>query len=954
MFDELSSQCSGKVYWTDSPEDTHVRRAYATDASVYAEYPRAVVIPAHREDIVILVQWASRHKQALIPRAAGTSLAGQVVGAGIVVDVSVAFHQIIEVNVEESWVLVEPGVIRDDLNAFLKPFGLFFGPETSTASRAMIGGMIGNNSCGLHSVRWGTTRDQLLGIEAVLSTGELVWIDEKGIHGSQVEWVNEVNQLVRSNAALIRESSPKASVTRRNTGYALDALLEASPTNIVPLMAGSEGTLAFTTRAKLKLRPLPPAFVGVVAAHCSTLRQALELNLVALAHACEASELVDDLIIQYARQHPTQRDNSLFLEGNPKALLLVEFFAESAQALDIACTSFIHSAQEGGFGFAFPILRGDETKNAWDLRKAGLGLIRNIPGDTQPVNLIEDCAVSVEDLPDYMDDLSALLDRHQVAFSVYAHAGAGELHVEPLLNLKDPHGRVLFRTILAETAVLIKKYRGSLSGEHGDGRLRGEFIPFVMGEEMMRLFRQVKTIFDPEGIFNPGKIVDTPPMDAFLRVDDRLVGDLIPTVFHYPAEENILRLAEKCSGSGDCRKTEITGGTMCPSFMVTREEQHSTRARANALRYYFTDPTPERQSEAKQTLDLCLSCKACQSECPSAVDITQMKAEFLQQVHDKEGIPFRSLLVGYFPLLMRWSQPVAILFNYVFENNWMRGMIHRIIGFHPKRSMPHLGTKTVRGWWVKHTKRRKVDLNKPLVYVFVDEFTNYQDVALGVKTLQLIEKLGYRIEVLDHVESGRSFLSKGLVREAKKKAEINVRCFAGKISPETPLIGIEPSAILSFRDEYPALVGSDLRSEATHIAVHTYLFEEWFNQEVSQGRIQRTQFTFESRLVKLHVHCHQKAIAGPLAAKKALSFVKNYEVQLIPSGCCGMAGSFGYEQEHFEISQKIGELVLFPTIRKQALVTLIAATGTSCRHQIWDGTHRNSFHPIEILYDACV
>jgi len=954
MFQELSSLFKGRLYWTDSPEDTHVRRAYATDASVYAEYPRAVAVPAHAQDIVTLVQWATRHNQSLIPRAAGTSLAGQVVGSGVIVDVSVSFNAIREVNREEAWVLVEPGVIRDDLNAFLRPYGLFFGPETSTASRAMIGGMIGNNSCGLHSVRWGTTRDHVLGVEAVLSTGELVWIDAQGIHGSEVDWVTQINQLVISNRELIQEASPKATVTRRNTGYALDALVENRGTSIVPLLAGSEGTLLFITQAKLKLLPLPPAAVGVVAVHCTSLREALEINLQALAQGCEASELVDDLIIQYAREHPTQRENSLFLVGDPKALLLVEFFAESDEVLETQCQAFIQSVKEKGKGFAFPLLKGEETKKAWDLRKAGLGLIRNIPGDTQPVNLIEDCAVAVDDLPDYMDDLTVLLNRHKVSFSVYAHAGAGELHVEPLLNLKDPSGRRLFRTILEETAELIKKYRGSLSGEHGDGRLRGEFIPVVMGIEMMQLFHQVKAIFDPQGIFNPGKITNTPPMDEFLRVDDQRVGEIPSTVFHYPAEENILRLAEKCSGSGDCRKTEVTGGTMCPSFMATREEQHSTRARANALRYYFTDPTPERQSEAKQTLDLCLSCKACQTECPSAVDITQMKAEFLQQVYDKEGIPFRSLLVGYFPLLMRWSQPVAILFNYVFENKWMRGLIHRIIGFHPNRSMPHLGTKTVRGWWTKHTKRGKVDLNKPLVYVFLDEFTNYQDVSLGIKTLQLIEKLGYRIEILDHVESGRSFLSKGLVRAAQDRAEANIQCFAGRISAETPLIGIEPSALLSFRDEYPKLVGEGLRSAAEEIAHHAFLFEEWFNQEVTKGRITRTQFTFERRLIKLHVHCHQKAIAGPLAAKKALSFVKNYEVQLIPSGCCGMAGSFGYEREHFELSQKIGEMVLFPTIRTQEMTTLIAATGTSCRHQIWDGTKRSSYHPIELLYDACL
>ena len=954
MFDELEVQLSGKLYWKDTTEHRSVRSAYATDASVYSEYPRAVAIPAHVDDVRTLVRWAREHKQSLIPRAAGTSLAGQVVGSGIVVDVSRYFNQILEINTEDGWVMVEPGVIRDDLNHQLKPTGLFFGPETSTASRAMIGGMIGNNSCGLHSLRWGTTRDQLLGVEAVLSTGELVWIDEEGIHGSSVGWVQDVFQLVHENAELIAERSPKSTVTRRNTGYALDALLDNRQSSIVPLIAGSEGTLVFITKAKLRLRPLPPPFVAVVAVHCHSLRESLELNLLALAHGCEASELVDDVILEYAKQHPTQRTNSQFLVGEPKAILMVEFFGADEESIQTSCRGFIESCRNAGKGFAFPILQGEETKQAWELRKAGLGLIRNIPGDIQPVNLIEDCAVAVEDLPDYMDDLTDILTRHGVTFSVYAHAGAGELHVEPLLNLKDEKGRKLFREILAETSELIKKYRGSLSGEHGDGRLRGEFIPVVMGHEMLALFRQVKHIFDPDGLFNPGKIVDTPPMDAFLRVDEQPTLPLPSTTFGYGEQENILRLAEKCSGSGDCRKTELTGGTMCPSFMATREEQHSTRARANALRSYFTRPTGERKEEVKQTLDLCLSCKACQTECPSSVDITQMKADFLQHVYDREGIPLRSRLVGYFPLLMNWSQPFAILFNYLFETPWIRRTIHPLIGFHPDRSMPRLGKTTVLGWWKKRGAQTKNTEAKPLVYLFLDEFTNFQDVSLGIKTIQLIEKLGYRVDILNHVESGRTYLSKGLVRQAKQKAEKNVEVLAPFISEETPLIGIEPSAILTFRDEYPKLVSAPYQAKARHIAEHTFLFEEWFNREATRGNIEKTQFTLEERLVKLHVHCHQKAISGPLEAKKALSFVKNYRVQLIPSGCCGMAGSFGYEKEHFEISQQIGELVLFPTIRTQPLSTLIAATGTSCRHQIWDGIQRESYHPIEILHDACI
>ncbi len=955
MFEQLRAEFDGELYFDSSARDEAIRSVYATDASVYQEKPLAVAIPAHPGDIRKLINLAGLHGLTLIPRAAGTSLAGQVVGSGVVVDISKKFTGILELNSAERWVRVQPGVIRDDLNAWLRPHGLMFGPETSTSSRAMIGGMIGNNSCGLHSVIWGATRDNLLELKVLLSDGSEAVVDASGGDDNPLlaGIRNELRHMLTDEAlvSLITKNSPKPGITRRNTGYALDLLLE-NPANLLPLIAGSEGTLCFVTEAKLKLIPLPPPHAGMVAVHCSTLDESLRANLVALEHECAASELVDDYILRFTTINAGQSQNRFFIEGEPKAILMVEFFAESPSELADKLGGLVEALKQKGLGYAYPILTGEDTKKAWELRKAGLGLLRNLPGDAQPVNLIEDCAVDPADLPDYIRELEVLLKNHGLEYSMYAHAGAGELHVEPMINLKSPEGVEMFKTVLAETAVLVKKYRGSLSGEHGDGRLRGEFIPFMVGEEVYELFRRVKTIFDPGGVFNRGKITDTPPMNAYLRYGTMPAKASASTVFDFSAQESMLRLSEKCSGSGDCRKTEITGGTMCPSYMATRSERDTTRARANILRQYLTDPgaLAKGEAEVKEILDLCLSCKACKSECPSGVDVAKMKAEFTREYYEKHGVPFRARLIAGFTSQMKLAALLPVVYNFVFNNTFLRSNINRLIGFHPDRTMPLLGKTTVKHWFRKRAVAPAEKKKK--VLLFCDEFTNYNDSELGKKTVLLLEKLGYQVIIPEHLESGRTYLSKGMVKNAVGIAEANVKLLKDLAGPEMPIIGIEPSAVLTLRDEYPELVMPELREAARQIASHTFLFEEWFAGQIEKGLIEKSAFTTTPARIRLHGHCHQKALSSLVPAKKALSFPEGYEVMLIPSGCCGMAGSFGYEKEHYEVSMKIGELVLFPTIRQEAEEVIIAAPGTSCRHQIKDGTGRKALHPIEILYDA--
>ncbi len=967
-FISLAAALTGELFYTNEASHQTILRAYATDASVYQELPLAVAIPGDENDLKHLIAFADTHQITLIPRTAGTSLAGQVVGRGIVVDVSKYFNRVLEVNTAERWVRVQPGVIRDDLNAHLRPYGLMFGPETSTASRAMIGGMIGNNSSGLHSIVWGDTRSHLLSARVLLDDGSevvLEALDEAGLFNKlrqndrEGEVYRGITELLADpvNRKAIEEGYPKKSITRRNTGYALDMLADTGqPFNLCRLFAGSEGTLGILTEAKLNLLPLPPKEVGLLCIHCYSLIESLHANVVALKHQPEASELVDKYILDFTKGHPTYQYNRFFIEGDPEALIMVEFRAATLEEVERKAAELRLELQEKQLGYAYPLITGADTNRVWDVRKAGLGLIRNLPGDMQPVNLIEDCAVSPEDLPAYIEDVQVILGKHGLKASYYAHAGAGELHVEPILNLKSADGRRAFREVLADTAQLVKKYNGSLSGEHGDGRLRGEFIGAVLGNDVYRLLEQVKKLFDPKGIFNAGKIVNTPPMDQDLRYEKDTSGIRIDTIFDFTKQESILRLSEKCSGSGDCRRSHISGGTMCPSFMATREEKDTTRARANMLRQFLTGSTKANRfdhEEIKEVMDLCLSCKGCKTECPSGVDVAKMKAEFLQHYYDANGTPFRAWVIANFTKSQQLASFFPGIYNAMIGNRLLSGLVKRALGFAIDRSLPEVGAVTLRKW-IRRQQRNPSGRTFPngQVVLFCDEFTNYNDLEVGKAVYNLLTALGYDVRITGHLESGRTYLSKGLLRKAKKIANENVRQLSSQVGDSTPLIGIEPSAIITFRDEYPDLVDKELKPAADRLARHALLFDEFLAAEIRAGRISGERFSKELVHIKLHGHCYQKAFHLVGESQQILSLPENYTVEIIPSGCCGMAGSFGYEKEHYDVSMKVAELVLLPAVRNTPDKVLIAAPGTSCRHQIKDGLNRRALHPAEILWNA--
>jgi FAD/FMN-containing dehydrogenase/Fe-S oxidoreductase len=967
--ERLATELEGSLHF-----DSTTRKLYATDASVYREMPQAVAFPKTEEDLRKLVRFAREQGTSLIPRTAGTSLAGQVVGSGIVVDVSRYWTRILEIDAAERRVRVQPGVVRNELNLALVPHGVFFAPETSTQNRCMIGGMVGNNACGANSVVYGSTREHLVSARAVLSDGSVAefgplspeQFEEKYIGNTlEASIYRETKKLLENaeNRAEIAREFPKKSIHRRNTGYAIDLLADCAPFtpggppfNFCRLLAGSEGTLGFVTEITLACEPLPPRELALICVHCSSIDEALRANLVALRHAPRACELMDDNILECTKTNLEQRKNRFFVQGDPGAILAVELAADTREEVTAVAAQVESELRAAGLGYHFPIVWGANQNKVWNLRKAALGLLANIPGDAKPVAVIEDTAIDPADMPAYVREFDEILGRHGLSAVHYGHAASGELHLRPILNLKLEEHQKLFRIIGTEIAQLTKRFGGSLSGEHGDGRLRGEFLPMMVGEKNYALFRAIKRAWDPAGIFNPGKITDTPPMDASLRYQPNQPVRQFNTVLKFSDARGILRAAEQCNGSGDCRKTHLMGGTMCPSYMATRNEKDTTRARANILREVLTHSTksnPFDSDEIVPVMDLCLSCKGCKAECPSNVDVARLKAEWLQQRYDARGVPLRARLIGGFSRAMALASIAPGVFNFFVTNFATARLFKTFAGFAQGRSMPKLNKIPLRRWHRMHANKNGPFPNGR-VFLFCDEFTNFNDAEVGIKAVRLLNRLGYRVIIPKHVDSGRAQISKGLLRDARRLAIRNVELLKDVVTAGAPLVGIEPSAILGFRDEVPDLVPEHLVAAATTLAANTLLIDEFIAREADNGRIRREAFTQETRHIKLHGHCHQKALASLAATVRALELPVDYKVQMIPSGCCGMAGSFGYEKEHFDISMKIGELVLLPAVRAAPPETIIAAPGTSCRHQIKDGTGRIAQHPAEILHDALV
>lgn len=941
---------------------------YATDASVYKMLPLAVAFPKNNQAIKQLIEFAHENKTSLIPRTAGTSLAGQCVGEGIVVDVSKHFTKIISVDKKNKTVTLQPGVIRDELNQYLHPFGLFFGPNTSTSNRCMIGGMVGNNSSGTTSIQYGVTRDKVLQLKTLLSNGEEVvfseitsekFLQKTKLSSLEGRIYKTIYELLHAETVQkeIKKEFPKPEIHRRNTGYAIDSLLQSNlfggnneTINLSSLLCGSEGTLAFTTQITLKLDDLPPPKTAMVVTQYQNLENCLQDVSNVMKHHLHTCEMIDDTILNCTQNNKKYSEYRFFVEGKPKAILLLEIKSTTNHNLNQQVEALLKTIKQSNLSYANPVLKGGEINKALELRKAGLGLLGNMVGDRKTVACIEDTAVALQDLPNYIKEFSQLMRSFSQNAVYYAHAGAGELHLRPILNLKQEEDIVLFRKITTQVAQLVKKYQGSFSGEHGDGIVRSEFLKMQIGERNFKIIKKIKQVFDSNFIFNPGKVVDPYKMDANFRVHQQTLSTKIDTCLNFSDSQGIIRLAEKCNGSGDCRKTAQSNSVMCPSYQVTLDEKHSTRARANVLREVLNKDTPNpfNSEELKEVFDLCLNCKACATECPSNVDMAVAKSEFLYQYHKTHKPSFSHKLFAKSTYFNSLAARFFRVSNFIFQNEFTSKLVKKMSGIHSKRSLPIISSKNL----IKKLQsiNSEDNTNETNLIILVDEFTKYFDSYLLKDTYELLLKLGYHIQLVSHLESARALITKGFLKEAKQQVNTNIHYLKKIVSDKTPLIGIEPSAILGFRDDYIRL--ADDLIAAKEISKNTFLIEEFLASEIEKGAIVASQFTSENKIIKIHNHCHQKALSNQKVTFDVLNLPKNYKPTIINSGCCGMAGSFGFEKEHYEISMKIGELKLFPSIRKTDSETLIAANGTSCRHQIKDSVQREALHPVTILRRA--
>jgi len=943
LVEDLRRQIEGEVRF-----DKMTRVLYSTDASIYQIEPLGVVIPRTDEDVIAVIETANRHKVPILPRGGATSLAGQTVAQAIVIDFSKYMRQVLEVNSEERWARVQPGIILDELNHKIRSSGLMFAPDPSTSNRGNIGGALGNNSCGAHSIVWGKTVDNVRELSVVLSNGDTATLGPMSAEqiNSKSRGDKLENEIIRSLMAIgkaygeeITSRYPK--IQRRVSGYNLDELVD-NQLNLARFVVGSEGTLLTITEAKLQLVSRP-AFKALAVIHFQEMIESMEATVVALEMNPAAVEMIDSMILRQARTNLEYSRMMDFIEGDPEAILLVEVSGDSEREVRDKLDKVEARMARSRLGYALRriVSPGDQAK-VWAVRKAGLGLMMNVPGDAKPIPFVEDTAVPPEALPKYVKQFDEVVRAHGTTAGYYGHASVGCLHIRPLINLKTKDGIDSMLSIADQISDLVLEFGGSISGEHGDGLVRSMWLEKMFGPQISNAFREVKNAFDPNGIMNPGKIVDPPPMTKNLRVNPNYTTTEIRSGF--------TEAVEMCNGQGACRK--VVGGTMCPSYMVTRDEEHSTRGRANALRASISGILPADSMTGKrlhEVLDLCLECKACKAECPSNVDMAKLKYEFLDRYHSANGYSLRDRLFGNIATLSRLGSFFAPISNWILQSEGFKDLLEGIGGVDRRRELQPFASQTFVQWFRSRGGSPITTSSRGEVVLLADTFTNYNQPHLGIAAIKVLEKLGYQVIVPPFKCCGRPMLSKGMMGKAKSNARHNVKTVLPYLDRGAKLVGIEPSCILSFRDDYVDLLGST--TESRKVADNTMLVEEFFLYATG-GDNNNITVSKQSRPVIFHGHCHQKALAGTQPAMTALRSISGCDAQEIEAGCCGMAGSFGFEQEHFETSMEIGEMALFPIIRSQPIDSTIVSDGVSCRQQIRDGTGRNAKHLVEILAES--
>jgi len=942
--------------------DKFSRILYSTDASIYQIEPLGVVIPKSTEDVLAVCEVALKYKIPILPRGSGTSLAGQTVGRALIIDFSRHLDQILEIDAEEMSARVQPGVVLDHLNAALASKKLLFGPDTATSNRATIGGMVGNNSAGARSTIYKKTQENILGLSAVLADGRVHLLSKLTPEEAETRcridvFENKILTTVKNLAANHREEIlrryPK--IMRRVSGYNLDAFVDATQINLADLLIGSEGTLGIVTEAKVKLVPKPTHRILTIG-HFHSLMAALEAVEHILPHQPSAVELLDEMILQLTKATLEFRRKMTFVQDESKALLIVEFQGDDEGELLRRLEKLKDDMRARHIGFAWlDALTSEAQANVWTVRKAGLGLLYGVPGDRKPIAFVEDAAVPVNQMPQFIDEFTRIIREHDTEAGIYAHASVGCLHIKPLINLKLKLEVAKMRHLAEAVLELVLKFGGAMSGEHGDGLARSEWHRRLFGDEIYGAFKEIKKAFDPDDLFNPGKIVDAPAMHENLRYGEAYHAHEPATVFHYQQEGGFAAAVELCNGNGACRK--LTDGTMCPSFMVTREEEHSTRGRANLLRAAISGKLPLdtlRDKRLYDALDLCLACKGCKGECPTNVDMAKLKYEFLNNYHRTHGVPLGSLLFGNIAEVNRWLSPFAKLINPFFKFSLIKWSGEKIFGIDKRRQMPLYAATKFREWFEKRkpSNGQTNDRNNKVI-LFVDTFTNYHQPEVGRAAVTVLERLGFTVELVQHKCCGRPHLSKGLLNDARRLAEENVQLLYPHAAAAVPVVGLEPSCLLTLRDEYLDLVPGN---EAEAVAAQSFLWEEFLLQDDVVADLKRTfsqlktdHWPLTTNKLLVHGHCHQKAHVGIEKMLQLLRMIPGAEVRAINSGCCGMAGAFGFEKEHYDISMAIGEQRLFPAIREADENWLIVAPGISCRQQIAQGTRKRVLHPAEVM-----
>ena len=950
---DLTKRLAGEVRFDDM-----TRVLYSTDASIYEIEPLGVVIPRTTDDVLATVEICASHGVPILPRGAGTSLCGQAVGRAVVLDMSKYLNRVLEVNPEERWARIQPGVVLDDLNAQLRPHGLWFAPDVSPSNRATLGGMIGNNASGARSIVYGRTLEHVREMTVVLPDGHTLAAralaeDELAralaLTTREGDLYRTLHRLVGAHRHEILARYPK--ILRRVGGYALDEFVNGQPFSLARLLVGSEGTLATTLEATINLEPRPaPTQVALMVVHFRTMFEALESTTEILTTGPTAIELADKYILDLTRRSLEYARQMTFVQGDPGALLFVEYYGETPGELTAKLDRLEAHCRRQGIGTAFTrALSPEEQQRIWTVRKAGMALLLGMIGDKKPVAGIEDTAVAPERLAEYLKRLDAIVRSHKVEAAYYGHASVGCIHVRPILDLKrDPEVETL-RAIAEQVSALVQEFGGAMSAEHGDGLSRSCWNETLFGPTLYQAFRELKAAFDPQRIMNPGKIVDAPPMTANLRYGGRYQARQVKTFFRFGREGGFDRAVEMCNGAAVCKKK--LEGTMCPSYMITLEEEHSTRGRANALRAAINGHLPAEALTSPrmyEVFDLCLECKGCKAECPSNVDMAKLKYEFLAQYHAAHGTPLRARLFGHLETLNRLGCACAPLSNWVAQTAPARWIFDRFFGVHRNRQLPPFARETFTRWFTRRNGRQGVLGARGLVVLFNDTYMTYNYPELGRAAVKVLEAAGFEVALADKKCCGRPMISKGLLQKAKENAAYNVDRLVPYAEQGIPIVGLEPSCILTFRDEYPDLLDDP---RAARLAAGTFLIEEFLLGLHEKGQL-RLPLRAGAKSVMLHGHCHQKALVGSNPSLQLLRLLPGARVDEIDSGCCGMAGSFGYEKEHYEMSLAIGNRRLFPAIRATDPTCEIVAGGVSCRQQIAHGTGRRARHLVEVLADA--